>query len=261
MSMSLSHPSAAGAAQEFPSTHWSLIGRAGDPDRAVRRRAVARLLERYWQPLRAHLTRRRGIDVNEADDLLQAFVVSRVLEDDLIARASRERGRFRAFLVTSLDRFVSNERRHARARKRAALAAPASLDDGPPVADPAGGPDEAFDLAWARQVIRETLRHMYDQCRRQDRPDVWGVFDARVLAVTLGGREPVPYEQLVDEFKLASAEQAWNVLATGKRMFARALRSVVEEYEADPAEVDAEIVELKAALSRPGLITTGTKGT
>jgi hypothetical protein len=48
-----------------------------------------------------------------------------------------------------------------------------------------------------------------------------------------------------------SPEQASNVLITAKRMFARALRSVVAKY-ADAGDVETEIRDLKSILARSG---------
>ena len=109
-----------------------------------------------------------------------------------------------------------------------------------------------FDIAWARQVLARAIDQMRAECVRSDRADLWGVFECRILGPLLDGTEPLEYQALVERFGLASPAQASNVLMTGKRMFARSLRSVVAEYERDESEIDAEIADLRKILSRAG---------
>src|SRR4051794_35571153 len=93
----------------FPSTHWTWVERAGSGEEAVRRPAMDAFLRRYLPALRAHVVARARVTAEEADDLLQGFVCSRLLERNLLGRVAREGGRFRTFLLTTLDRYVIDE--------------------------------------------------------------------------------------------------------------------------------------------------------
>ncbi|HWA50642.1 MAG TPA: hypothetical protein VG742_20405, partial [Dongiaceae bacterium] len=93
----------------FLPTRWSLVERAGHPSQPGGRVALNEILVLYHPPLLAHLIRRRGLPPDRAEDLLQAFIAKRILEKKLLKKADRNRGKFRTFLLTSLDRFVSNE--------------------------------------------------------------------------------------------------------------------------------------------------------
>jgi RNA polymerase sigma-70 factor (ECF subfamily) len=204
-------------------------------------------MKRYAPAMRACLIARRRLQTHEADDLLQAFLTAKVVEEGFVGHADRNRGRFRTFLLTALDRFVSNELRRDRAQKRGfgAVGAIGDVDDlatGP-------GPDQAFDAAWAREVIAQATRQMRDRCQSDGRSDVWSIFEARVLAPIADGGEPTPYEQLVTSLNLSSVSAANNLLVTAKRAFARALRAVIGEYESDPDAIEDEIHELARALS------------
>jgi hypothetical protein len=171
----------------------------------------------------------------------------------LVDRAQPERGRFRGLLLTALDRYVSRDRRSRRAWKRAPERG-VSLEDLPsPVAQAVGGaaPSDAFDVAWARQVIDQALGGMRHECETSRRPDLWAVFEGRVLAPTLDGADPVPYEQLVRRFGLQTPRQASNAVITAKRMFARHLAAVIRQY-AGPEDVDGEIEDLVRILSHSG---------
>src|SRR5450631_4375255 len=105
----------AGSSQ-FPTTRWTLVVAAADPQRKEARSALVSLCEGYWYPLYAYV-RRRGYPADQAQDLTQEFFI-RVLEGRYLDRADPEKGRFRAFLLTSMKFFVADEEDRLRARKR-----------------------------------------------------------------------------------------------------------------------------------------------
>src|SRR5438045_992355 len=98
------------AADRFPTTQWIGVESAGCAT-AMGRVALGELLARYLAPMRAHLVLSRCLPTEKAEDLLQAFVCDQVLEKELVGSANQGRGRFRTFLLASLNRFVSNELR------------------------------------------------------------------------------------------------------------------------------------------------------
>lgn len=236
----------------FPSTDevWPLVERARDGTAdAASRIALGQLLVKYLPPLRAHLVLRKRIDPERAEDLLQSFIAGKVCEQQLIARADRQRGRFRTFLLTALENHIVGVLRHDRAGIRHPGAPMAQVDEHQ---DALAAPEPAaeFDVAWARMVLDRAITAMKDECAASNRPDLWGVFEARVLAPTLTGADPVDYDELVKRFHLQSAAQAGNLMTTGKRMFRRALESVVGEYAGSQDEVASEIADLTALLAK-----------
>ena len=242
------------AQRVFPSTHWSIIDCARREDRGGERPALSELLARYLPALRAHLLIRRSIDPDQVDDALQSFVSGKLLDADLIARADRTRGRFRTLLLTALDRFVISRQRHDQAAKRGggrtesleALPDPDAARDARESAHDA----DAFDIAWARQVLRQAIERTRAQCEADGRLDVWGVFECRVLRPALDGSEPTEYEHVVRRFGVRSPTQLWNAVRTGKLLFARVLRSVVAEYAESDEEIEAELSDLRAICAR-----------
>jgi DNA-directed RNA polymerase specialized sigma24 family protein len=74
------------------------------------------VLRAYLPALRAHLVIRRRVHPDRADDLLQGFCSDQVLEKDLVPRAERDRGKFRTFLLTALDRYAINCHHHETVR-------------------------------------------------------------------------------------------------------------------------------------------------
>ena len=234
----------------FITTPWSGIGRLAAAHGAEARGELGHLLARYLPALRAHLVLEMKLSLDRANDLLQGFVAEKILENDLIARANREKGKFRTFLLRALRNYVVSAARRDSAKKRSPGHI-ASLDANEAVL-PCGTVEDhsaAYDVAWAREILVHAVRLMREECERSERPDVWGVFESRLLRPILDQVAPEPYDRLVERFGFASPAQASNVLITAKRMFARVLTSVVREYARDEGDVAAEITELRAILS------------
>lgn len=204
------------------------------------------LLQRYLPALRAHLLARRRVSVDRIDDLLQAFVAEKVLERDLLAAADQARGRFRAFLVTALENYAANQFRYESAGCRNPAGSGAgkllTLDvDGAPDPVAQSAPHDGFDVAWAREVLREAVARTREECLATGRADLWDVLSSRVLAPALSGSEPTSYAELVARHGYATPKHAQNALITAKRRFEQALRWVVAEYVLDEDELDAEL--------------------
>src|SRR6266516_7769894 len=92
---------------QFNTTHWSVVLAAGQTDSVETSQALQTLCRAYWYPLYCYV-RRAGHTPEDAQDLTQEFF-ARLLEKNYFALASRERGRFRSFLLTSLKNFLTNE--------------------------------------------------------------------------------------------------------------------------------------------------------
>ncbi len=151
--------------------------------------------------------------------------------------------------MTALDRFLVSEVRKEQAQKRGA-ASTVAIGEDTDVAQTWDAPDDQFDVAWARQLLAVAIERMKDECIGSGRGDVWGVFETRVLNPMLHDAEPLGYEELVRRFGLTSPSQASNLLVTGKRMFARVLRTLVAEYAREDADIDQEIADLTEILSK-----------
>jgi RNA polymerase sigma-70 factor (ECF subfamily) len=174
-------------------------------------------------------------------------VGEKVLDASFISTADRRRGKFRTFLLTSLDHFLIDQVRRSDAAMRAQVsaAAVASGDGQEPVAQDVADP---FDVQWAREVINEALARMEQECTASGRLDIWMMFQQRVAGPTLGERPAPSYEELVAQFGFQSPTQASNCLVTAKRMFARTLRAVVMEYAGADDSVEAELADLMKIL-------------
>lgn len=101
---------------QFTTTHWSVVVAAGHNSSTHAAAALENLCQAYWYPLYAFV-RRLGRSPHDAQDLVQSFFAV-CIERNYFAGASREKGRFRSFLLLALKRFLANEWDKARAQKR-----------------------------------------------------------------------------------------------------------------------------------------------
>ena len=113
----------------FATTHWSVVLAAGRSSAEDGAAALEKLCRTYWYPLYAYV-RRWGHSPEDAQDLTQGFFAA-FLERNGVARADRERGRFRTFLLGSIENFLHAERDRAGAQKRGGGTPMISLDADP----------------------------------------------------------------------------------------------------------------------------------
>ena len=231
---------------QFPATRWSLVVAAGDPHRKEARSALVSLCESYWYPLYAYL-RRRGYSSDQAQDLTQEFFV-RVIEGRYLDRAEPEKGRFRAFLLTSLKFFVADEDDRRRARKRGGgMVVPLEFSSGEeryqrePAHDET--PERIYERRWALSVLDRVVEKLRNEFVQHGRPDHF-----ERLKVFLLGQSDAPYGALAQE--LNTSEGALKVAIHRLRKRYRELfRQEIADPVADPAAVESELRHLAAVLT------------
>jgi RNA polymerase sigma-70 factor (ECF subfamily) len=237
-------------ARQFATTHWSLVlaaGRSASPDC---RRALAALCEAYWYPLYVYI-RRRGCDEHEAQDLTQEFF-AQVLETDSLRVADRRRGKFRSFLLASVDHFLANQRRRRAAKKRGRGKLPWSLDLGEAESRYSRElghewtPEKEFERRWALALLEQTLSKVRAQFAETEKIELF----ERLKAYLGGDERSVPYREIAGE--LGMTEGAVKTAAHRLRRRCRdVLRAEIAATVARPEEVDDELRELFSAVA-PG---------
>src|SRR6266849_3679264 len=91
----------------FATTHWSVVLAAKDLALPEADAALQRLCRIYWYPLYVYV-RRRGHTPEDAQDLTQEFF-KRLVERNALGTVSPEKGRFRSFLLASMNHLLANE--------------------------------------------------------------------------------------------------------------------------------------------------------
>jgi RNA polymerase sigma-70 factor (ECF subfamily) len=227
----------------FVTTHWSTVLRAGHGDTTHARDALEKLCRTYWYPIYAWI-RRRGQSPEDAQDLTQSFFL-RLLEQQSLANADPELGRFRSFLLGALNHFLIDEWKKARTQRRGSGRQILSLDwaaaeqrfDMEPVDHVT--PDKAFDKNWATALLNEVLNQLEDEYQGDGKLEMF-----RALQQTLTGvRESQPYASLAE--RLGMAEGAVRVAVHRLRKRYRALlEAEIANTVSSPAEVKEEMAYL-----------------
>jgi len=244
-SLSSSRPS---SPPVFVTTHWSVVLHAARADTTRARDALAHLCQIYWYPLYAHV-RRRGYGPEDAQDLTQTFF-AHLLERQALAAADPTRGRFRTFLLATMNNFLVSEWRKARAQKRSPEAPLVSLDwaaaeerfDLEPV--DAATPDKAFEKQWALELLESVLNQLEEEYRRQDKATLF----AALKRTLTGSRETQPYDELAASLGLTEGTVKVTVHRLRKR-YRELIRAEIANTVASPEEVDGEMRHLLQALA------------
>ena len=234
-------------ASRFPTTQWTLVVAAGDPQRKEARSALVSLCETYWYPLYVFL-RRNGYTADQAQDLTQEFFI-RVLEGRYLDRADRAKGRFRSFLLTSLKFFVADEEDRQRAQKRGGgTVVPIEFSSGEeryqrePAHDET--PERIFERRWALSILDRVVEKFRNEFVQHGRPEH---FDR--LKVFLLGQSDVPYAALAREMNTSEGALKVAIHRLRKR-YRELFREEIADTVADPAEVEPELQYLAAILTR-----------
>ncbi len=202
--------------------------------------ALARLCETYWYPVYAFV-RRAGCRPEEAEDLTQEFF-ARLLEKHWLGDASRERGKFRSFLLASVRHFLANEWDRSQSLKRGGDRTILSLDfvtaEGRYSLDPSHEvtPETLFERQWATALLAQVLARLRDEFASQGQE---GQFERLKLFLT-GSQERGSYNQLAGELNMG--EGALKVAVHRlRRRYGELLREEIASTLASNAEIEEEI--------------------
>ncbi len=222
---------------------------AGGTHREESAAALSQLCQIYWHPLYSFV-RRRGFSDADAQDLTQAFF-AHLIEKRTLGIANPQRGRFRSFLLSCIDHFLSNERDRALAKKRGGGRQPLSLD-----AAHAGGhidreptdeftAERHFHRQWALTMLKRVLDRLADEYTRQGKTRQFELLSDCLST----DRKRLPYAQLAAELGI-STEAARQAAHRMRQRYRFLLREEVARTLADPTEVDDELADLFQALER-----------
>jgi RNA polymerase sigma-70 factor (ECF subfamily) len=230
----------------FEPTLWGEVFAAGQLEHPDSARAMERLCQIYWYPIYAYL-RRRGFDRNDAKDLTQGFFFY-LVKKNVVQAADPEKGRFRSFLLGSLKNFVSNEEGRQRAQKRGGAMQLLSLDEevaeGRYAHEPSDNrsPEKLFDRRWALTVLDEASRRLELDFRKAGAEREFAE-----LKSFLNSDRGLAYAELSARLNRSEIALRSTVSRMRKR-FRGFLLEVIKETVSDPAQVEAELNHLKAAL-------------
>jgi len=192
--------------------------------------------------------RRRGFSPADAEDITQDFFAD-LLERDALRQVDRHKGRFRAFLLSSLKNFLANEWDRRRALKRGGGYTFVSLDE--PHVETSyvemGGshlePERMFDRAWALRFLNRALTELRNEYSAEGRPQLFEIL-APILSVD--GND-APFVDLARRLSLSEEATRMAAMRMRKR-FRKILRADILKTVANPSEADDELRYLFSCL-------------
>ena len=214
--------------------------------------ALAELCRGYWAPLYAFV-RSRGHTVHDAQDLTQSFFAY-LLEHRVYARANRQKGRFRSFLLASLKNFLADAADRERTLKRGGAHVFLPLHEEQAKEAESlfqthsgmSNEDRLFDRSWAEALVATALERLSADYKREDKEQLFK--ELRIFIS--GGADPVPtYAELTDRLGITKSTLRSHVTRLRAR-YREALRSEVRRTVDSEQQVDQELRELLHVLTQ-----------
>ena len=217
-----------------------MILAAGNESSPKTRVALEWLCRSYWFPLYAHV-RAKGFSPHDAEDLTQEFF-ARFLQTNPLRTVSQERGRFRAFLLASMNHFLGNEWDRRRAQKRGggqrALSLDADSAEQRLQIEPASEltPERLYDRLWASTLLESVLARLKSEMSDAGKSTQFDVLRG-FLSDTANA---LSYEDAATRLRLTEAATRKCVQRLRQR-YRELLREEVAHTVAAPHEIDSEL--------------------
>lgn len=225
--------------EQFQTTIWSEVIRAGDANDAQSAEALEKLCQNYWFPIYAYV-RRRGHDAHEAQDLTQGFF-SLLLEKNYLRTADHSKGKFRSFLINAVKWHLANEWDRANAKKRGGDSVVFSLDEDeaeeryqhePPSE---AEPEQAYDRQWARAILEQVMSRLRNEFANDASAER---FDLLVSAM-MGKSDAQPYAEIARQLNLSEGAVKSAVRRMRQRL-GELFRAEIAATVATVSEIDEE---------------------
>jgi DNA-directed RNA polymerase specialized sigma24 family protein len=230
----------------FVTTRWSVVARAGGVETPQARKALSELCAVYWYPLYLYI-RRRGFGRDDAEDLIQGFF-ARLLEKNFLAAADPDKGRFRGFLLTALNRHLSGRWRSDRALKRARLKLSRSISRRPTTAfglsrGPRTRRNGSTSASGPPRLLHEAARALRREYESRGRGEAF-----ELLKGYLSGKDPGQSYRLLAS-RLETTEGMIAVMIHRLRQrYRRKIEEEIAQTVADPNDIRPEFEHLMRVL-------------
>ena len=234
--------------QWFATTHWTVVLSAQDVNSPEAQAALERLCRTYWPALYAYV-RREGHPPADAADLTQAYF-ARFFEKQFLNDVDRSKGRFRSFLLKTLNHFIVDEWRRAHAQKRGGSHSVISInvDDWETrCAHELSSdvtPEKLFDRRWAMMLFEKALARLEEDSARTGKAREFELLKPFLSNPSGDGA----YAEAAVELGIAERAVAVQVHRLRKR-YGQMVREEVAQTVASPDEIEAELKHLLDVLS------------
>jgi RNA polymerase sigma-70 factor (ECF subfamily) len=220
---------------------------AGRSDTTRARGALAELCQAYWYPLYAY-ARRRGHGPHDAEDVTQGFF-ERLLELKSLTGVTREKGKFRAFLLASMNHYLATEYERTTAQKRdmnQTISLDAEAAEHRFLHEPVDErtPESIYDRQWAITLLETVVQRL---CREYESTGRGALFMELRFTIALEGKE-APYPEIAA--RLQMSEEALRVAVHRlRKRYRQMLREEIAHTVADESEITSELEYLRRVVS------------
>lgn len=231
-----------GKGMEGPSaTDWSLL-RAGG---AGGRESLEALARKYWRPVYRFLRASCAKNVEDAKDLAQDFFAE-TFSPEFLQAADPRIGNFRRFLLTCVHNFARNSDRDSRTLRKGGGRRSLSMDElmendpGGGPEDPGLTPEQAFNRAWAREILDRAAAELSARYAAAGKQAAFEAF----RRYHLDGETPSrSYGEIAAELGL-KPHDVQNALRAARRDFRVLCRRIVREGLLAGEDIESELDQL-----------------
>ena len=211
--------------------------------------ALAELCRLYWYPLYAFV-RYQGHAPHDAQDLTQSFFLH-LLDHKALSHVNPLKGKFRSFLVASVQNFLSDEADRAGRKKRGGDREFVRIDAESAEERYRFEPvdyltaETIFDARWAMTVLREAMKQLRRQYAAEEKTSTLEILEP--FLDPINNRELPSYDQVAIELHV-SLSAVKTLIHRLRKQYTGLLREEVARTVSDPGEIDDEIHALCGAL-------------
>jgi len=237
-------------AHRFRTTRWTMVLLSGQSQVPGFRAALGELCRIYWYPLYVYI-RRRGHTPEEAQDLTQGFFLH-LLQRKALARADPLKGKFRSFLLGSLQNYLSTEADRTRCLKRGGKVEFISLEmqaaEDRYLLEPVDllSAEKIFEARWALVLLEHAmtvLRRQYAVRRKE------AVFETLKSFVGIGASGHEASYETVGRRLGVGVGTVKTLIRRLRKQYMAVVREEVGRTVADPADIEAELRALCDAVT------------
>jgi RNA polymerase sigma-70 factor (ECF subfamily) len=222
---------------------------AGSAPSQPAQEALETLCASYWYPIYVYV-RRKGYGPDEAQDLTQEFFAQLIAKEH-VRLADRAKGKFRTFLLTTLDFFLQREWSRAHRQKRGGMFTFVSFSEQLAEERYKGEqadnetPETKFVQQWALTVLKNAMTSLENECEAHGKRELI----REVQCLLSGERDGISYAAIGRRLGMSEGNVRVAVHRLRQR-YGNLLRREVAQTVAAGEDVDEELRHLLQVLCR-----------
>jgi RNA polymerase sigma factor (sigma-70 family) len=238
-----------GGVNRFQTTRWDVVLHSAQSETAGCKEALADLCKLYWYPLYAFI-RHRGYSPEDAQDLVQGFFLH-LIEYKTLSRVDRSKGKFRSFLLASLQNYLANEADRARCLKRGGKVEFVYIDleetEDRYELEPGEEltPEKIFDARWAMALLGEAMNRLSREYTDQGKATTFQAL--RAFLDPINTKSLPSYEEVAARLEVSVGSLKTQIHRLRKQ-YTTIVREEISRTVSDASDVDTEIHALCQAL-------------